>query len=93
MHKAKKKPKKRLEFSKIILIGISVIVLAVTAFSLALSWVTRDSTPLLYLIPAVFGELATATGFYYTKARAENTRGGIVYDAALAGQNQAEDGG
>ena len=25
-----------------------------------------------YLIPAVFAELATATGFYYSKAKAEN---------------------
>lgn len=28
--------------------------------------------PLAYLIPSVFGELATATGFYFSKAKAEN---------------------
>lgn len=28
--------------------------------------------PLAYLIPAIFAELATATGFYYSKAKAEN---------------------
>lgn len=33
---------------------------------------TKDLSPLAYLIPAVFGELATATGFYYSKAKAEN---------------------
>lgn len=27
---------------------------------------------LAYLIPAVFAELATGTGFYYSKAKAEN---------------------
>ena len=26
----------------------------------------------IYLIPAVFAEMASATGFYYTKAKAEN---------------------
>ncbi len=31
-----------------------------------------DLSPLSYLIPAAFGELATATGFYYNKAKAEN---------------------
>ena len=35
-------------------------------------WKTGDLSPLAYLIPAVFGELATATGFYYWKARNEN---------------------
>ena len=29
---------------------------------------------LAYLIPAMFAELATATGFYYNKAREENIR-------------------
>ena len=33
---------------------------------------TKDLSPLAYLIPAIFAELATATGFYYSKAKAEN---------------------
>lgn len=44
----------------------------VTAFTILIVWKTGDTTPLAYLIPAVFGELATATGFYYSKAKAEN---------------------
>ena len=33
----------------------------------------RDSlSPLAYLIPAVFTELGVGTGFYYSKAKAEN---------------------
>ena len=43
-----------------------------TAFTLAVVWRTGDTSPLTYLIPAVFAELATATGFYYSKAKAEN---------------------
>lgn len=31
-----------------------------------------DASVLAYLIPAVFAEMASATGFYYTKAKAEN---------------------
>ena len=43
-----------------------------TAFTLAIVWKTGDTSPLAYLIPAIFAELATATGFYYSKAKAEN---------------------
>ena len=49
---------KKREFSKII------IAIVGTA--------TGDTSPLAYLIPAIFAELATATGFYYSKAKAEN---------------------
>jgi hypothetical protein len=35
-------------------------------------WITMDTTALAYLIPAVFTEMATGTGFYYSKAKAEN---------------------
>lgn len=44
----------------------------VAAFTMAVVWKTGDTSPLAYLIPSVFGELATATGFYYSKAKAEN---------------------
>lgn len=44
----------------------------VTVFTMAVIWKTGDTSPLAYLIPAIFAELATATGFYYSKAKAEN---------------------
>lgn len=44
----------------------------VTVFTMAVVWKTGDTSPLAYLIPAIFAELATATGFYYSKAKAEN---------------------
>ena len=56
---------KKREFSKVILAVVG-------AFTLAVVWKTGDTSPLAYLIPAVFAELATATGFYYSKAKAEN---------------------
>lgn len=66
------RPRKKLEFSKVIFIVVSAITLIVTGFTLAVVWKTGDTSPLAYLIPAVFAELATATGFYYNKAKTEN---------------------
>lgn len=63
---------KKREFSKIILTVVGAVTGIVTAFTLAVVWKTGDTSPLAYLIPAVFAELATATGFYYSKAKAEN---------------------
>lgn len=51
---------------------VGAVTLVVTAFTLAIVWKTGDTSPLAYLIPAIFAELATATGFYYSKAKAEN---------------------
>lgn len=66
--------KKKMEFSKKIFIAVSIVSLIVTGFTLYMVWITRDTSILAYLIPAVFAELATATGFYYNKAREENIR-------------------
>ena len=63
---------KKREFSKVILAVVGAVTGIVTAFTLAVVWKTGDTSPLAYLIPAVFAELATATGFYYGKAKAEN---------------------
>lgn len=60
------------EFSKLIMVVIGVVTVLVTAFTLIMVWRTNDLSPLGYLIPAVFAELAAATGFYYSKAKAEN---------------------
>lgn len=48
------------------------VTVGVTAFTLIMVWKTENLEPLAYLIPAIFAELATATGFYYSKAKAEN---------------------
>lgn len=60
------------EFSKLILIVVGAVTVLVVAFTLIMVWRTNDLSPLGYLIPAVFAELAAATGFYYSKAKAEN---------------------
>jgi len=84
--------KKRLEFSKILVLLVTAMTVAVTVFSLCFVWETREATALLYLIPAIFTEFAAVTAFYYNKAKAENTRGGIVYDCATReNKNYEED--
>jgi len=64
--------KKRMEFSKKIFFGISLMVSLVVLFSLYMIWETKDLYPLGYLIPAIFAEMSIATGFYFNKAKAEN---------------------
>lgn len=63
---------KKVEFSKLIFVGVSVLTIAITLFSCRMIWLTMDTSVLAYLIPAVFAEMASATGFYYSKAKAEN---------------------
>ncbi len=60
------------EFSKMLFVCIILINLAVTIYSCVLMWRTQDTSGLAYLIPAVYAELAAATGFYFNKAKAEN---------------------
>lgn len=62
----------KFEFSKIIMIVVGAVTFIVTAFTLIIVFTTGDTSPLAYLIPAVFAELATSTGFYYSKAKSEN---------------------
>lgn len=70
--KATAAAKKKVEFSKLIFVGVSVLTVAITVFSCYMIWITMDTSALAYLIPAVFAEMAAATGFYYTKAKVEN---------------------
>lgn len=63
---------KKVEFSKIIFCGASIVTILITVFSCWIIYSTMDTSALAYLISAVFAEMASATGFYYTKAKAEN---------------------
>ena len=66
--------KSKMEFSKKIFVFVSVVTLAVTAFTMYMVWETKDLSPLIYLIPAIFAEMGTGTAFYYWKARCENLK-------------------
>ena len=69
---AKNKRRKKMEFSKILFILTTVLVTCIVVYSMILMWRTNDTSALSYLIPSAFAELATATGFYYNKAKKEN---------------------
>ena len=70
MRRVKKKSPK--EFSKKILIMAGIINAVVIVFTMIMIWRTLDLSPLAYLIPSVAAEVATGTGFYYSKAKVEN---------------------
>lgn len=70
MRRVKKKPPK--EFSKKILIVAGIINAVVIVFTMVMIWRTPRPSPLAYLIPSVAAEVATGTGFYYSKAKVEN---------------------
>jgi hypothetical protein len=58
------KGKRKIAYSKIIFAGVSIMTISVVIFSCRMIYITGDLSPLAYLIPSVFAELATATGFY-----------------------------
>ncbi len=72
MARARKKKKRKMEFSKKIFVSVSIINLLVLVFACIMIWRTNDLSPLSYIIAAAGAEMATATGFYYNKAKAEN---------------------
>ena len=67
-----RKRKNKYEFSKLILLVVGVFAVVITIFTMVVVLLTKDASALAYLIPAIFAELATATGFYYSKAKSEN---------------------
>lgn len=78
--------KRKVEFSKKIFVGVAISTALIVIFSLVIVWKTGDTSPLTYIIPAMFAELATATCFYYKKAEAENK----IKLKRLYGKNTAE---
>ena len=81
--------KKRRTTSKVIALGVLGIDAAATLAVLVLSAlaILRDYTGSLPCLTALIGALQAVTGIvlgaYFHKSKAENTKGGIVYDAAM----------
>ena len=67
-----KTKRKKTETSKILLIVSDILTGIVAATAIIAVFVLKDTSPLIYLIPAAFGLSATSHGFYYWKAKAEN---------------------
>lgn len=75
--------------SKLIALGVLLVDGTATYAVLALCAlaILRDYTGALPYLTALIGALQAATavvlGAYYSKSKAENTKGGIVYDTAM----------
>lgn len=63
-----------MEFSKIIVIAVSILTAIISCFSMAAMLIMQDLSALPILITTVFAAFATGTGFYYNKAKAENLK-------------------
>lgn len=81
---SKGKRKKKLETSKKLLYFSIGQFVFISLTAMAACFVLRDITPFIYLIPASCAVISLAIPFYLNKAKAENTQGGIVHDAAMA---------
>ena len=92
-HRGREGRKRRCSTSKIIAYGVLVIDGATTFAVLYLCWlaIVRDYAGALPYLTTLIGALQAVTGVvltaYYHKAKAENTKGGITYDAALGVPN------
>lgn len=86
---AEKPRPKWMSASKWIALGILLVDASSTYFVLYLCWlsITRQFTGSLPYLTALIGAMQAATGYvlghYFKKSTAENTVGGITYDAAL----------
>lgn len=67
-----RKRKNKIETSKLLLYFCDGLATILTLFTFVAVLMLRDSSPLTYLIPAVFGLVTTAHGFYFWKAKCEN---------------------
>lgn len=80
--------RRRWEFSKLLLLLESAVVLYTTRAGFALAELAVERGYLGSLpwvaatVSAAWGAYGASAAFYYNKAKAENTAGGIVYEAA-----------
>ncbi len=80
---------RRLSASKLIALAVLLVDGSATYIVLYLCWlaIVRDYAGALPYLTTLIGALQAVTGVvltaYYHKAKAENTKGGITYDAAM----------
>ena len=84
-----KRPDRPLTTSKVIALGVLAMDAGATLAVLALCGlaILRNYTGALPYLTTLIGALQAVTGVvlgaYFNKSKAENTQGGIIYDAAL----------
>ena len=89
--KRKNMPKSKLpSTSKLILIGAVLLCLQIVIFCEYIM-VTLGDTSAMYVLIGIPATLIPIIWGYYSKAKAENTAGGIVYEQAMMQFNQTDD--
>ena len=89
--------KRRLSASKLIALAVLLVDGSATYIVLYLCWlaIVRDYAGALPYLTTLIGALQAVTGVvlgaYFSKSKAENTKGGIVYDTALGVSNSDTD--
>lgn len=91
-----KEEKNKLAFGKLLMIFLFInftflelFTCAITVYSFSLAFaigMMPDFTPLITLLGSVIGE-TLSFGIYCAKSKAENTKGGIIYETALREYN------
>lgn len=84
------KNKKKMEFSKVLLIQESILVWITTIAFIVLAFLSiytgfiGEFSWLAAMVTALWAAYGVSQAFYYKKAMAENTRGGITYKLATS---------
>lgn len=81
--KGKSKKKRKQSTSKRYVNFSIALACLITLYTMIIAPLVGDYSVFVYLITASYGNLATALGFYFNKAKRENTKGGITYEAAM----------
>ena len=76
--------------SKLILIGAVLLCLQIVIFC-EYTMITLGDTSAMYVLIGIPATLIPIIWSYYSKSKAENTQGGIVYDMAMMQLNQTND--
>lgn len=74
--------KKKFTTSKLILLVVFLLCLEIILFTEIFMWTTQDGSSMYSLIGVPLALMPTVVA-YYSKAKSENTKGGIIYDTAM----------
>ena len=87
---AKQKKRKKIPYSKIVMGLLFVLAIQIVAFSEIMMYRTENLSA-LYALIGISASLTAGYFGYLSHSKAENTKGGIVYDSAMAEMGMQEE--
>ena len=87
---AKQKKRKKIPYSKIVMGLLFVLAIQIVAFSEIMMYRTGNLSA-LYALIGISASLTAGYFGYLSHSKAENTKGGIVYDSAMAEMGMQEE--